>query len=68
MLSYMILRPEYQDAYQNWKPTKPWLLMTSDVFKRDLYSMYADFLRTEKVDVEREYPWLVHYMEDVVDV
>ena len=55
--------PDYQEV--NWKPTKPWLLMSSDVFKRVLYSMYADFLRAEKVDVEREYPWLVRYTEDI---
>jgi hypothetical protein len=48
-----------------WKPTQPWLLMASDVFKRVLYCMYGDFLRAEKVDVERMYPWLVRYTEDI---
>jgi hypothetical protein len=48
-----------------WRPTQPWLLMKSDVFKRVLYCMYADFLRAERVDVERMYPWLVRYTEDI---
>ncbi len=39
--------------------------MASDVYKRLLYAMYADFLRSEQVDVEREYPWVVRYTEDI---
>ena len=58
-----IAGPEFQDV--RWQPTKPWLLMASDVFKRLLYAMYADFLRSERVDVEREYPWIVRYTEDI---
>ena len=58
-----IAGPDFQDV--NWLPKKPWILMTSDVFKRLLYAMYADFLRSVRVDVERDYPWIVRYTEDI---
>ena len=58
-----IAGPDFQDV--NWIPKKPWILMTSDVFKRLLYAMYADFLRSERVDVERDYLWIVRYTEDI---
>jgi hypothetical protein len=58
-----IAGPNYQEV--NWRSSKPWLLMHSDVFKRVLYSMYTDFLRSERINVEREYPWLIRYTEDI---
>ena len=54
-----------QGTEVNWTPRNPWPLMQCNAFKRLLYKTMAEFLRKAKIDVEKEFQWLVRYTEDI---